>query len=134
MFEINDATSFSVVDEIAQMAYKRIGKLERTEPVKRKVHFLKEGGGGDTKEIEIREFKGINDIQREMHYYGEKGPAPRAQHGTDPEKVYYFFGDWVLSMTLDQFYINVEGIIDSPEKIDQINEIKKMEENPRKVS
>ena len=50
----------------------------------------------------VREISNLQDLVNEIHYFGRKGP----QTGELREYEYYLFGQLVLRMSTDNFYIN----------------------------
>ena len=117
--------SFSWVDRIARDTYDKINNNNNNNDnnrggnlIEKTVHILSNSA---QEGLEVREINEIDDLLKELRYHGESGP------GTDANaKEYYRFGDWVLGMRLDTFYVDVEGIIvtstDSDGKKEQIND------------
>ncbi|XP_065916665.1 uncharacterized protein [Dysidea avara] len=118
-YGLNDQESFSWVDKIAKDTYKNINGRGGT-LAEHQVHILP---NKSPMVLQVREIGGIDDLLKELRYHGENGPGTNAN-----AKEYYRFGDWVLGMRLDTFYVDVEGIIvtstDSDGKKEQVNEYK----------
>lgn len=69
-------------------------------------HEVQLKGQGRPPEIKkIKEIGSINDLLKELRYYGETGKA------TKPSEVYYRFGDIIVSMNEQDFYVSAEGVI-----------------------
>ena len=83
---------------------------------------------GNTKTVEVREFKNQMDLLNEIKYWGERGfiyPRTNKRNRDDEpfedKYVYLRYGDWVLQMKVESstyspwrinpFYINLEGVI-----------------------
>ena len=59
-------------------------------------------GTQDVGQRPVREINGINDLLRELHHYGKAGPTQ------EENTVYYRFGDWVVGMNTQNFYVTVK--------------------------
>ena len=120
-YKIDDASAFEWVDRVAGNAYMNIPQ-GRAPEVSQQVQFLT--GSQTVRNVQVKEINSMNDLLKELRYYGEAGPAPRYSN------VYYRFGDWVLSMDQRDFYASVEGIITSPtdsaEKTAKVTELKNL--------
>ena len=101
-YTLTDETAFQWVDSVTQTTYQAIPN-DRAPSISRHVQFL-----SDTQEIRdvsVTEIGSVTDLLKELHYYGDKGPA-------DSNTVnYYRFGDWIISMDEADFYVTVSGII-----------------------
>ena len=71
-------------------------------------------GTQDVGQRPVREINGINDLLRELHHYGKAGPMQ------EENTVYYRFGDWVVGMNTQNFYVTVKGIVTSETDSDEI--------------
>ena len=119
---VSDA--FKWVNKVAEEIYGDIDEASRAEAKKYKVQFL-DGVRGVAENQPVREIRSIDDFLIELKYYGELGQGiPKAKNNA----VCYRFGDWVVTMNLDNFYVSVEGVIisdtDSDAKREEVNNIK----------
>lgn len=133
-YKISDAQAFSWVDQIAGNTYNNIAQGSRADEQIRKVQFL--NGRGLVGNQRVKEIRNIQDLLSEMRYYGDIGPTG-ARPGNEPTSgpiteanhnaVCYRFGDWVLRMNLENFYVRVEGVIvsdtDSQVRKEQVNKL-----------
>ena len=104
-YKLTDPNAFEWVDRVAQNTYNN-APPGRAPETSRRVQFL--GGSRAVRNVPVKELSGIDDLLTELHHYGQAGPAQQSS------KVYYRFGDWVVSMNPRNFYVNVEGIITDP--------------------
>ena len=75
---------------------------QRTSEKKR--YIVREQSGN----VEVREVRNINSLEEfvnEINFFGRKGPVARELRDFE----YYRFGDYVLRMSTDNFYINDDG-------------------------
>ena len=117
-YVVTDNGAFDWVDSVAQKTYKATSK-GRAPSVTRQVQLL--SGSKKVVQKSIIEFAGMADFLKELRHYGDQGPSNRNT------KVYYRFGDWVVSMNQTTFYVSVDGIItastDSSIKTTKVQEI-----------
>ena len=111
---MSDAQAFGWVDRIAEITYIGIPN-GRASTDTRQVQFL--SGTRSVNEIRLIEINSILDLLKELRYYGHHGPADLNT------KVYYRFGDWVVSMNEVNFNIRVEGVITDRVDSEQVNRI-----------
>ena len=120
-YKMSDSSIFQWIDQVSQDTYRNISRGRATEAFHR-VQFLT--GAQDVHDIHIREIHSLSDLLRELHYYGETGPALRRS------QIYYRFGDWALSMDTRNFNVRVEGVITSPnnssQKTSQVNALRQV--------
>jgi len=102
-YTVTDKTAFEWVDSIAQATYKVIPN-DRAPSVSRRVQFLSDIQ--EIRDVTVTEIDGVNDLLKELRYYGDKGPAD-----SNNTLNYYRFGHWVLSMDEADFYVSVKGIM-----------------------
>lgn len=124
-----DSDALEWVDkEIAQEIYDSIdpaaGPLAETNL---EVAFL----DGSTEYKNVRVIESAHDLLRELVYFGNKGVELDKRTGMKKgtgDKVFYRFGDWVVSMEMNRFYMNVEGIIttDDGNKEEEENRVKEV--------
>ena len=120
MFKISDQDIFTWVDRRARDLYMEIGtrfKGERSSLKMHKVHLL-ENPDQEPVDLSVREINGYDDLLKELYHHGENGPTK------SNNKEYFRFGDWVLSMRPDTFYVDVEGIIATSQNVEEINQYK----------
>ena len=104
-YMVTDDRAFEWVDRIAQSTYMDIPQRRATS-ITHQVQFL--SGAQEIGKRSVIEINSIHDLLKEIHHYGDEGPA---DHTT---MVYYRYGDWVLSMNEVNFYVSVVGIITDP--------------------
>ncbi len=105
-YEISDADALQWIDErVAQPTYDNIKDqgLRHLDEVDATMVPLT--SNDDEKTIKLREIGSMQDLLTELVYHGETGPV------TGGEIVHYRFGDWVVSLDPQEFYVKVEGII-----------------------
>lgn len=123
-YKMSDSKAFEWIDRVSQNTYTNIPSGRAVESSQR-VQFLT--GTQNVGDIRVKEINSMNDLLKELRHYGEAGPALRRS------KVHYRFGDFVLSMHTDNFYVSVEGVIvnpnDSNEKKSQVDALRQMWRN-----
>lgn len=127
-WKVSVAASHQWLNSLASDTYKDIVSLTTTpDSVGRKVKFFDDGKVYNQEVIEI---KGIEDLQSLLKYYADLGPNIPQQydreHMSKPitiqghNAVCLRFGDFVLKMNLENFYVHVKGVVisesDSNEK------------------
>lgn len=67
--------------------------------------------------IPVREISSIKDLLKELKHYGEKGVESKENYD------YYHFGNWVLQLNEENFYVKIYGIIsnDNGENANQLD-------------
>lgn len=99
-------------------------ELERPQEVPHTVQILtidsENGIKGPTvrDNVPVRELRRMDHLLKEIHHYGETGPTAKKS------TVYYRFGDWVLGMNTADFYVHVEGIIETSRNKANLYEIR----------
>ena len=99
-FEITDHYIYTLIDKIANETYSSLNPAHRSNPRKRNVYLF----DGQNSKLEVREFKSINDLLTELQYFDYR-------YDGSWSLVYYRFGDWIVEMRTDTFYVKVVGII-----------------------
>ena len=101
-YVVTDEGAFEWLDKVAQKTYMAI-PIDRVSAVTREVQLLSQTQ--EVVEISVVEIQNMGDLLKELRHYGDNGPADNFT------KVYYRFGDWVVSMNEASFSVSVEGVI-----------------------
>lgn len=101
-YTVTDKAAFEWIDGVAQVTYKAIPN-GRAPSVSKRVQFVSDNQ--EIRDVSVTEISGVNDLLKELRYYGDKGPADSNTEN------YYRFGRWVLSMDEADFYVRVRGIM-----------------------
>ena len=104
LYDILDGTTRNIFDNAAKDAD---GAPRRTAEVKRYIVREQTGDATDTEDQvrNVREIKSLQDFVNEINFFGRRGPQILSED-QPKEFEFYRFGDYVLRMSTDNFYIN----------------------------
>jgi Ca2+-binding RTX toxin-like protein len=108
---VDNENAYKWVDKIAEKAYNTL----RARAPEKPYEVLFKGKGNSPKRTKVREVGSINDLLGELQHYGRVGK------GAPDADTYYRFGDMVVRMKEDDFYVSLEGVIihpsDDPDRV-----------------
>ena len=106
-FKLTEGTLYDIIDQAARNVF---GGQRPEGGATTQNHLVRErvGTQNELQNIvrKIRKLGSPTDLVNEIHFYSTDGRTPADAHG-----IYYRYGDWVLHMDTNNFYVKLVGVI-----------------------